>query len=157
MWKRLRHPNIVSFKGVTFEPLQLVSEWMPGGELREYIKNNRHQNIIKLVSQFPRTPIYASSCPQLLDIAKGLGYLHSHNVIHGDLKGVCVTLSFMVSALMVKSAGKHSCGCSRECTNCRFWSRNCRARLKIARQLYRPARGHTSLYCARNLEKYWTP
>ena len=52
MWKRLDHPNIVPFKGVTFEPLQLVSEWMHGGELREYIKNNHHANQISLVGPF---------------------------------------------------------------------------------------------------------
>ena len=50
MWKHLNHPNIVLFKGVTFDPLQLVSEWVPGGELREYIRNNRHANLIDLVS-----------------------------------------------------------------------------------------------------------
>ena len=26
---------------------------------------------------------------QLSDVAEGLNYLHSYNVIHGDLKGVC--------------------------------------------------------------------
>ncbi|KAF9641912.1 kinase-like protein, partial [Thelephora ganbajun] len=71
VWKRLNHPNIVPFKGVTFEPLQLVSEWMPGGELREYVRGNREANLVNL----------------LLGIAKGLGYLHSCDVIHGDLKG----------------------------------------------------------------------
>jgi len=50
MWKRLDHPNIVPFKGVTFEPPQLVSEWMEGGELREYIRNNPHANLVSLVS-----------------------------------------------------------------------------------------------------------
>lgn len=50
IWKRLIHPNIGLFKGVTFEPLQLVSEWVPGGELREYIRANRHANLINLVS-----------------------------------------------------------------------------------------------------------
>ena len=50
MWKRLDHPNIVPFKGVTFEPPQLVSEWMEGGELREYIRNNPDANPVSLVS-----------------------------------------------------------------------------------------------------------
>ena len=50
MWKHLNHPNIVPFNGVTFDPLQLVSEWMPGGELREYIKNNPQTSLINLVS-----------------------------------------------------------------------------------------------------------
>ena len=31
----------------------------------------------------------AYSCPQLSDVARGLDYLHSRNVIHGALRGVC--------------------------------------------------------------------
>jgi hypothetical protein len=42
----------VPFKGVTFDPLQLVSEWMPGGELREYVKEHRDTNLIGLVGPF---------------------------------------------------------------------------------------------------------
>ena len=63
MWKRLNHPNIVPFKGATFEPLQLVSDWMPGGELREYIRNNCHANLISLVSPslpFPKHHLIAA-------------------------------------------------------------------------------------------------
>ncbi|KAF9789160.1 kinase-like domain-containing protein, partial [Thelephora terrestris] len=72
VWKHLDHPNIVPFRGVTFDPLQLVSEWIPGGELKEHIlRGNTHPNLINL----------------LLGVANGLGYLHSRNVIHGDLKG----------------------------------------------------------------------
>ena len=52
MWKRLDHPNIVPFKGVTSEPLQLVSEWMDCGELREYLRTNRDTDLINLVSLF---------------------------------------------------------------------------------------------------------
>ena len=38
MWKRLTHPNIIPLLGVTISPrLQLISDWMSGGELREYI------------------------------------------------------------------------------------------------------------------------
>ncbi|KAF9789158.1 kinase-like domain-containing protein [Thelephora terrestris] len=71
VWKHLDHPNIVPFKGITFEPLQLASEWIPGGELKEYIRRNPDANLISL----------------LLGVAKGLGYLHSCKLIHGDLKG----------------------------------------------------------------------
>ena len=49
VWKCLDHPNVVPFWGVTFEPLQLVSEWMPGGQLRDYIRENRDTNLISLV------------------------------------------------------------------------------------------------------------
>ena len=49
IWKRLRHPNIVSFIGVTVKPLQIVSEWMPNGTLTKYVENNPGANRIGLV------------------------------------------------------------------------------------------------------------
>ena len=95
MWKHLNHPNIVPFKGVTFDPLQLVSEWMPGGDLREYVKNSRDTNLIILVrSFFTNFNAAPHPSPQLLGIAQGLAYLHSSGVIHGDLKGVRVITDF---------------------------------------------------------------
>ena len=54
MWKRLNHTSIVPFRGVTLDPLQLVSEWMPGGELREHLKKNQSANPISLVRPFLR-------------------------------------------------------------------------------------------------------
>lgn len=36
-WQHLKHSNIVPFVGATHNPLQLVSIWMPGGNLMEYI------------------------------------------------------------------------------------------------------------------------
>ena len=38
MWKRLEHQNIFPLLGITPTPLQLISEWVPGGNLQEYIK-----------------------------------------------------------------------------------------------------------------------
>lgn len=92
MWKHLSHPHVVPFVGITLEPLQLVSGWMPRGELRSYVKENPQANLISLVSQLLPTWDGASSSSQLLGVAEGLAYLHSCNVIHGDLKGVrCLT------------------------------------------------------------------
>ena len=54
VWKRLRHPNVVPFLGVTNEPLQLVSEWMPNGTLAYYVKKNPNADRIALVSLFPQ-------------------------------------------------------------------------------------------------------
>ncbi|KAF9779779.1 kinase-like domain-containing protein [Thelephora terrestris] len=71
VWKRLRHPNVVPFLGVTLEPLQFVSEWLPNGTLTHYVTNNPSANRIAL----------------LLDVAEGLNYLHASYTIHGDLKG----------------------------------------------------------------------
>ena len=40
MWKYLSHPNIVLFLGITSTPLQLISEWMPNGNLPKYIRKH---------------------------------------------------------------------------------------------------------------------
>ncbi|KAF9643876.1 kinase-like protein [Thelephora ganbajun] len=82
MWKRLKHPNIVPLLGVTITPLQLISTWMPGGNLPEYIKTHPNADRLEFLS----------------DVAKGLCYLHSYNAIHGDIKGVC---SFSDSSLTI--------------------------------------------------------
>ena len=61
---------------------------MPGGELLQYIGNHPSADRIGLVGFPPVASIYANRHHQLTDVAKGLCYLHSCNVIHGDLKGV---------------------------------------------------------------------
>ena len=91
VWKHLDHPNIVPFKGITFEPLQLASEWIPGGELKEHIRRNPNANLISLVGLLVCTSGLHLIHFQLLGVAKGLGYLHSCKLIHGDLKGVRAT------------------------------------------------------------------
>jgi len=50
IWKRLRHPNVVPFIGVTRDPLQFVSEYMPNGTLTRYVKNHPSADRIELVS-----------------------------------------------------------------------------------------------------------
>ena len=66
MWKRLTHPNVLPLLGVTVTPLQLISYWMPGGDLQEYIKKNSDADRLGLVGVFycvypTLTPII--SCP----------------------------------------------------------------------------------------------
>ena len=94
MWKRLRHQNIVPFIGVTQDPLQFVSEWMPKGTLTDYtltdyLGKNPGANRISLVS-FSRATnaLLMPFSSKLLDIAEGLAYLHANHTTHGDLKGV---------------------------------------------------------------------
>ena len=53
MWKHLSHPNIVPLLGITPVPLQLISEWVPGGDLTEYIKRNPGANRLGLVCAPP--------------------------------------------------------------------------------------------------------
>jgi serine/threonine protein kinase len=50
VWKRLEHRNIVPLLGITPNPLQLISEWMPGGDLTEYIKKHSGADRLGLAS-----------------------------------------------------------------------------------------------------------
>ena len=49
MWKYLRHPNIVPLLGVTTDPFQLVSEWIPSGNLPGYIERKPDADQLGLV------------------------------------------------------------------------------------------------------------
>ena len=54
VWKRLRHPNVVPFLGVSPVSLQLVSRWAPNGTLTEYVSARPHVDRISLVSAMAR-------------------------------------------------------------------------------------------------------
>lgn len=71
-WKRMKHQNIVQFQGITQEPLKFVSAWTSGIKLNEYITSHPDTDKLNL----------------LTGVADGLNYLHSHDVIHGDLGGL---------------------------------------------------------------------
>ena len=49
MWKHLDHQNIVPLLGITITPLQLISEWIPCGDLRAYLKNHPGADRLGLV------------------------------------------------------------------------------------------------------------
>ena len=88
MWKHLIHPNIVPLLGMTSAPLQLVSEWIFGGDLTEHIKKYPSTDRLNLVRAPPLHLVLRLLSHQLSDVAKGLHFLHSRNVVHGDLRGV---------------------------------------------------------------------
>ena len=88
VWKYLSHPNIVPFRGTTIIPFQLVSDWMPGGNLMEYIHKYSDANRLALVCFSAAARGKLLTPFQLFDITEGLNYLHSRHVVHGDIKGV---------------------------------------------------------------------
>jgi hypothetical protein len=52
MWKFLGHPNIVPFIGVSpMFPICLVSEWMPNGDISQYLKAHNSADRVSFVSR----------------------------------------------------------------------------------------------------------
>ena len=49
--KRLSHPNIVPFIGVTMDPFQMVAERISDGNLTKYLEEHPETDRISLVSR----------------------------------------------------------------------------------------------------------
>uniref|UniRef100_A0A4W6CQF4 LIM domain kinase 1 n=1 Tax=Lates calcarifer TaxID=8187 RepID=A0A4W6CQF4_LATCA len=71
----LDHPNVLKFIGVLYKDkrLNFIAEYIKGGTLREIIK--------KMDSNYP----WNQRVSFAKDIAAGMSYLHSMNIIHRDL------------------------------------------------------------------------
>ncbi|XP_019153329.1 PREDICTED: serine/threonine-protein kinase STY46-like isoform X2 [Ipomoea nil] len=74
--RQVLHKNVVRFIGACSKSphLCIVTEYMPGGSLYDYLHRN---HIVLKLSQLLRFTI---------DICKGMEYLHQNNIIHRDLK-----------------------------------------------------------------------
>ncbi|KAJ3553050.1 hypothetical protein NP233_g12734 [Leucocoprinus birnbaumii] len=82
IWGQLRHPAILPLYGVFYmdrekKKVCLVSPWMKNGNLVRYLSDN---------PAAPRGPL-------IYDIAVGIQYLQSANLVHGDLKGLNVLVN----------------------------------------------------------------
>ncbi|KAF9646885.1 kinase-like protein [Thelephora ganbajun] len=78
-WKRLTHENVLPFHGIdtSIFQLALVYEWGHNGNIMQYLRSHPDASRPKL----------------LLQVAKGLQYLHSLKIVHGNLKGANVLIS----------------------------------------------------------------
>jgi len=80
VWAELKHPHILPFFGIVTDQgqhIQMVSPWQDNGNVLDYVKNTPEANRIHLLS----------------GAAKGLEYLHSCNVIHGNVKCANILVS----------------------------------------------------------------
>jgi serine/threonine protein kinase len=103
MWKNLSHPNVLNLIGVpdTLEDgrFSMVSEWMANGNIMEYVRSNAG-NHLKLVGYNRIFLCHLLSTFQLADAVEGLKYLHNANIVHGDLKGVSLSVRIPRTRLM---------------------------------------------------------
>ena len=66
----------------------MVSEWMPNGNVRDYVRKNPETSRLQLVRWLQSASGFELTRVQLLDVGRGLSFLHFLEIVHGDLKGV---------------------------------------------------------------------
>ncbi|GJW72027.1 serine/threonine-protein kinase STY46-like protein isoform X1 [Tanacetum coccineum] len=74
--REVQHKNVVRFIGAcTKQPhMCIITEYMPGGSLYEYLHKNHHTSTLPQLVRFA------------IDVCRGMEYLHKSNIIHRDLK-----------------------------------------------------------------------
>uniref|UniRef100_A0A0E0EUH7 non-specific serine/threonine protein kinase n=1 Tax=Oryza meridionalis TaxID=40149 RepID=A0A0E0EUH7_9ORYZ len=74
--RKVRHKNVVQFIGACTKPpnLCIVTEYMSGGSVYDYL--HKHKGVFKLPALLG----------VVMDVSKGMSYLHQNNIIHRDLK-----------------------------------------------------------------------
>jgi serine/threonine protein kinase len=87
---RIYHPNCIRMYGVSYDNREqsFVMEWMDGGDLANYIAPPP-----SIDKQSPRKPALHKRISLFRQVCAGLFYLHSHNIMHGDIKAENILLN----------------------------------------------------------------
>ncbi|KAJ3980213.1 kinase-like domain-containing protein [Lentinula detonsa] len=102
VWKSLNHPNILRLYGASdpnsedTTPRFFLSPYMRNGSLPEYLKRLEWDGGMDMGLSMVSELFGDSSVPDLLrfmvEIASAMEYMHSVDIVHGDLKGANVLL-----------------------------------------------------------------
>ncbi|KAH8833416.1 kinase-like domain-containing protein, partial [Flagelloscypha sp. PMI_526] len=86
IWKQLRHPNILPFLGISStcfpHQMSLISPYMANGDIMSYLETVSGTN----------APTYTQRLGWLLGVARGMQYIHSMSLYHGDIKGANILI-----------------------------------------------------------------
>ncbi|KAI0050015.1 ras GEF, partial [Auriscalpium vulgare] len=87
IWRRLQHPNVLRLYGIAYieDYVYSVSPWMRNGNAMAYLSEHPEIDRTRLLSEIFRT---ACSC-----YIAGMEYLHTNNIVHGDLRGTNILIS----------------------------------------------------------------
>ncbi|KAG8948951.1 hypothetical protein FRC04_009152 [Tulasnella sp. 424] len=85
LWKAARHPNVLRFFGAweANNTVYLVSPFLDNGTVMQYLAAHPDADRTKFI----------------LDIARGLSYLHDLDIVHGDIKGNNILISTALDAV----------------------------------------------------------
>ena len=72
--KQVAHPNVLRLVGANTEPPELciVTEFMEGGSINQFRRQKKYARGMP-------SALFVKSC---IDIARGMHYLHQHNIVH---------------------------------------------------------------------------
>ncbi|KAL0575305.1 Rho guanine nucleotide exchange factor [Marasmius crinis-equi] len=93
VWRQMKHANLLPFLGIyrleQTQQLCLISPWMEKGNLIQYLKTTRRENVdhYALARRGPLILLLVH------DVASGLSHLHCTKIVHGDLKGVNILMT----------------------------------------------------------------